>query len=221
MARTALALSGDVIAISSPPKTNLIVSLTDDVTPAQAQSAVNQVCVALARHSNSVTYCRVVLGGLMLDVQDRQLFKPDFKSFQAYMRGLEEKHGLSRSVIQDAMLFSRTFPKVQPKEVEDAPIVNLTLAARAARNSEPKEAREILKDASRLSIVAYREKLVEKKYIPPQGRPDGGNKKTGNVNLLVNGVGAKIATLFRERGGDNPGKYLAYLLSLDKQEATA
>jgi hypothetical protein len=195
----------------------LTLTITKETTSEQAQSAVKSICVALRVHEQKIGVLRVLLGQLVHEIQRRELYRPDYPSFEKYTEALTEEFPVSRTVIRDALSFVKAFPKVTPEEAENIPVANMTLAASVAKNVEPAVARSILRDAGRLSIVGFRESLVEKELVAPRGRPDGGARKTGTVNLLIRDVPAKVAARFRERGGESQAKYLAKLLTLDPE----
>jgi hypothetical protein len=212
-------LTGAVSGNLKLPMLSVSVSLTPDTTSTQAMHAVDAVCTALARQAQSIGYLRVLLGRLLAEVQDRELYKPEFATFEAYKESLDVKYRLSRTVLNNALMIVRQLPDMQPEDAADKPVVSLMLVARAAANgAETKVVKKLLKEAGERTIEEFREKVEEQGLVGKRGRPNGGARRSGPVTLRII-TNARTAGRFRDRAGDDPGKYLERLLSLDTDSA--
>lgn len=221
-------VSGEVTALTpiaanvTLPALKINVRLGADVTAEDAMAAVETVCSAYNNQHQGLCALRVVIGKIVKEVRDRDLFRPKFSSFDAYLEHLDEKYGLSRSVVQDAILGVTVFPKVKPTDVQKMKVVNFTNAARAAKKAEPAVAERIFNEAKKLPVARFREKMEDDGFLIKRGRPDGGSRKSGAVILRIK-VSATIAERFRKlaedvAGGDE-GKYFRSLLSLSTKMA--
>lgn len=204
----------------------LTLTFSETTSSEQAQKAVEACCVALIGEARKISYLRTVLGRLLAEVQQRKLFRPEFSSFEAYIKSLDEKHGLSRTVAREAMQIVGAFPDLAPNDAEHIPYSNLLLAAKAAKKMDtPREVRGLLKQAPNLSLAEYRETLVEKNLLGQRGRPQGYRKikgvlgkKSGPAALRII-VTARLARQFKEQAQErfagDLGKYLTHLIALD------
>lgn len=214
-------LTGAVNGNLRLPTLNISVSLTADTTSVQAMHAVDAVCTALARQAQSIGYLRVLLGRLLAEVQDRELYKPEFVTFEAYKESLDVKYRLSRTVLNNALMIVRQLPHITPEDAADKPVVSLMLVARAAANgAETRVVNRLFKESGEKTIDEFREKVEEQGLVGRRGRPEGGARKSGPVTLRIV-TSARAAKKFRDRAGDDPGKYLEVLLSLDTEAAAA
>lgn len=214
-------LTGAVNGNLKLPTLNISVSLTADTTSVQAMHAVDAVCTALARQAQSIGYLRVLLGRLLAEVQDRELYKPEFVTFEAYKESLDVKYRLSRTVLNNALMIVRQLPHITPEDAADKPVVSLMLVARAAANgAETRVVNRLFKESGEKTIDEFREKVEEQGLVGKRGRPEGGARKSGPVTLRIV-TSARAKKKFLDRAGDDPGKYLEILLSLDVQAAAA
>lgn len=212
-------LTGAVNGNLKLPTLNISVSLTADTTSVQAMHAVDTVCTAYSLQTRSLGYLRTLFGKLMVEIQNRELYKPEFRYFELYMDSLDEKYRLSRTVITNAMRLVRDVPGLSPEEAEDKPIVSLMLVARAAKQgADSRVVKKLLKEAGERTIDDFREMVEEQGLVGKRGRPEGGARKSGPVTLRIV-TSARTANKFRDRAGDNPGKYLEQLLAIDTESA--
>lgn len=184
----------------------LNIAINPDATPDQAMSAVDTVCDALSKWEASTERLRVLLGRLMAEVKDKKLYKPQFSTFEEFTQEIVKKHRLSRSTVRDSIMIVRRLPGLEPEDAEKMPLTNLTLAARAAKNMEPKAVTGLLRSAARLSIVAFRDKvadLLPSKKVRPFGKI--------SIRIVVGkGIAARWEMLTRD---SDPAKIFAALVS--------
>lgn len=181
------------------PALKISVAMGADTTPDEAISAVDTLFGAMDEFNKNLCSLRVAAGHMIREIKDRELYRPRFDDFEGYKAYLAEKHGLSRTVVQDALLTVTIFPKIKAEDVKDMKsVVNLANAARAARHMEPKDAQKLLKEASKMSVLKFREKLEDDGLLPKRGRPDGGRRSSGPVLLRIL-VPASLSKRFKDK----------------------
>ncbi len=126
----------------------------------------------------------LVLGQVLVRIQDNKLYNPDYRSFRQFLMDAEKKTKTSRSILFECMSIA-AIPRIEPEEVEKMPYTNVNLLARAAKVIEdPKILTEVRKDAAKLGVAAYREKLEAKGLLAKRGRPDG-RRRRGPITLHI------------------------------------
>ncbi len=205
------------------PPLKVSVSIGSGTSSEQAMAAVDSICEAMVRQTRSITYLRLTFGRFVKEIHRRKLYKPEFRSFEAYLASLDRKYGMKRTTVTEILTSINTFPKLEPEEAEDIPLQSLKLISQVVRNHElpPRQASALLADARKKTFSDLRDGIEERGLVGPSaGRPAGGNRTTGSVALRVV-VSARAANRFRaisEERGLEPGKYLEYLMSLDRQK---
>ncbi len=198
------------------PAVKVNVTMGAKTTSEEALAAVDTLCEAYNQANQGLCGMRVLIGRTIKEVRDRKLFQPQFANFEDYLAHIDQTHGLSRSVVQDAILGVTVFPKAKPEDVKDMKVVNFTRAARAAKHADPKQAAVIFKEAAKLSVNAFQQKMENDGFLQKRGRPDGGHKTSGPVQLRIM-VSAAIAKRFRAlaaaAGGDEGTFFRSLLLS--------
>ncbi len=222
MAEKAIALTGEVLTgppVRIPPAlTKMSVSMSEKTDPDSAQRYIEVVCEALRNRGDDVIRLRMLLGKMALAVKKYKLYQPAFPLFRQYVESLESTYELGKSTIYNAMAWVENLDGVTPAQVEGVSVMNMNTATQAARRAEPSQVQEIMKYA-KLPNPKFEKKLQEKGLLVKRGRPEGGARETGTVNLIIPSVNAKTAQRYRanaaEHGG--PAKYLNHLMNLDKQ----
>lgn len=230
MGEKALALTG--VVLTGPPEkiqtaiTKWAVSMSEKTNPEAALAYIDMVCKATKTKDLELGRLRNLLGRMVLSVRQHKLYQPRFEFFKDYVDSLEKEHGLKSTSIYNAMDFVDLLLPDQAS-LEQAPagisIRTQATAVSAARKVETTaQRREILKFAT-LPEPLFRQKMEEKGYLTKQGRPEGGKRETGTVNLSVPGVSAKVAQRFRTAAKEygSPAKYLNHLLGLDRKAEAA
>jgi hypothetical protein len=197
----------------SIPSLKVRVSLSETSTNVEAMAAAADVCAALSQQDSSVEQLRFILGRVLSEIKDKRLFEPEHASFEQFTKVLALKHRLSRSTIQDSLMIARRLPDVRLEQVEDIPITNLTLVARAAKNKQPRQINKLLRDARR-PIAEFRENLERQGLI--HRKPV--NSETGVVIRIS--VKPAVAKEWNAIVGDrDPGVVLAGLLHAQAKKA--
>ena len=178
------------------PSFNFRVTFNTDANPEQALNTVRIVGEALARQDMSMQRLRLIMGQVLVQIQDRELFKPDYTSFERFIQDAVKKTKLTRSTLWECMDIA-SIPKLDPEDIEKMPYTNVVLLARAVKVvDEPKMLTEIRRDAQKLSVVTYRKKLESAGFLPKRGRPDG-RRRHGPVTLRIT-VPATVARIWYE-----------------------
>lgn len=222
MAATDKALTGEVL--TGPPVkiptaiARMSVSMSEKTDPESAQHYVGVVCEAYALRDDDLSKMRVLLGKMVFAVRKHKLYQPQFRLFGDYLSYLEKEHGVSGTVIYNAVRMVEQLAGVSSEVLSGLSVKNQNTATIAARRAEPAQVKEIMKYAS-LPNPQFREKLEEKGLLNKQGRPEGGKRDSGVVNLVILAVAAKAAQRFRTNAKeyDSPAKYLNHLMSLESR----
>lgn len=221
-ALTGEVLTGPVVKIPTAV-TKMSVSMTEKTDPDRAQQYVDVVCEAYDRRDQDLSKMRVLLGQMVFAVRENKLYQPKFRLFGEYLEDLEKRKGVSVATIYNAVKMIEQLAGVDTDLLGGLSVKNQNTAATAARRAEPARVKEMIIKYASLPNPQFREKLAEKGLLTKLGRPDGGKRDTGAVNLIVPGVAAKAAQRFRTLAKDHggPAKYLNHLMSLDRSKAQA
>jgi hypothetical protein len=202
----------DTMAI---PACKVSVSVDSAATPEQIVGAVDAVCSALQRQESSVERLRVLLGRMMVEIKDRRMYWPAYRTFGAFERSVIERHRMSRTVIRDAIMVARRLPMLKPEAAEGIPITNITLAARAAKGMEAADVRGLLKSAARMNVVEFKAAVHEQGLVGKRGRRPG-------VVMVRIAVSRSLAARWTALVGDkSPAKVLAELMAGSMEAAAA
>lgn len=189
-------------------KTSLKVTLTDKATPEQAMKAVDSICGALRTAESSVERFRCLLGKVLVEIQDKGLFKPAFDSFEKWTQSIAEKHKLSRATIRESIMVARRLPNLTPEQAETIPMTSLALAARAVKPGETDEKAisNVLRMAATSPIAEFRNSLTT------QGLLKARETEAGFTTLRVK-VADRVAALFNKLSADqDPSQFLSVVL---------
>ena len=161
-------------------------SLKEDITSAEAMQAVDKVCAEFFRAETSVEAYRLLLGKLLANVQERELFRPQYGSFEQFTMALAEKHRLSRTSLRNALLVAKTLPTLSIKEAESIPSVSLTLIARAASapSADSRQIKRLIAEAQGKTIVDFRESIMSRGLVGRPGRPMESVRKNVTIKIL-------------------------------------
>jgi len=172
------------------PKTELAVqgkfldvSLKEGITASDAMKVVDDICTRLQKAETSVEHTRLLLGRLLADVQDRELYRPDHASFEQFTLALAEKHRLSRPTLRNALMVARRLPELSVKEAESIPGTSLTLIARAAATAEPRQIKKLNAEAQGKTILEFRDGVMSRGLVGRPGRPHESARKTVTVKI--------------------------------------
>jgi hypothetical protein len=144
----------------------LEVHLDEHSTRAQVVKEVNRVSEAMKDNEAAGKRLGLLLGHIMALVQDRELWKPEFESFEAYSLSIADRFDLSRATVRADLRIARALPTVDSDQARRIPRANLTLVARVAKNSTPKKVLALLAQAERTPIVEFKHEMQRKGLIP-------------------------------------------------------
>ncbi len=210
MASTSMTLARASLSDAvTAPSLKLTVSLSPDATPQQALSAVDAVCAALQKQEVSVEHLRVLLGRLLAEIQDRQLYSPTYDTFEAFILSLSTRFRIKRSSAYESLMIVRRLPNLTPEDSQNVPLTNLSLVARAARTAQPRTVTALLKEAKRLPVMEFREQMESRGLVGKRGRP---TVKSSTVTLRIKVPRSLAAKWVAYVGEENPGSALAALM---------
>jgi hypothetical protein len=177
------------------------IAIYDHSTPQETSRAIDAVCAAMSRQEASAERLRVLLGRLLVHVQDQRLFEPEYSSFELFTQSVTERHRMSRATLREALMIARRLPGITPEQAEDIPMTSLALVARAAKNADPRAVSGMLRHAANHSVAEVREHTMG---LVPQ-------KKQGGVIIRLM-VTAAVAKRWKALAGDDAGAAFAALV---------
>lgn len=194
------------------PAVKLSVSINSETATNKALKAVDLVCSALAKQEASAEYLRVLVGRMLVEVRDRNLYEDSHPSFEAYTLELADRHRLSRSTLRDSMMIVERLPMLKPETAEKISMTNLTLAARVSKGMTPREIAGLLRSAASSNILEFREKIEEAGLAPPRKLPGTARSAFRKVTIRIE-VSRSVADQWQALVGDqNPAKVFRSLL---------
>ncbi len=111
-----------------------------------------------------------VIGRILLTIQERKLFRPQWKNFTQFIQDRVVKQmGFGRSHAFDALRIARNFPHLKLQEYETYGASRLLLASRITSETAT-DWREILDRASRQTVEEFRRYVIEVKQDRNAGK---------------------------------------------------
>lgn len=107
------------------------------------------------RLSEASERLKPIIGRILLTVQERKLFRPEFKNFTAYVTSkVCGDMGLGRSNAFDALRIARAFPSMTAEDYQKYGATRLLLATQLTSEAEP-NCKEILTSATRQTVDEF------------------------------------------------------------------
>lgn len=192
------------------PALKVHISLGPKANSLQAMEAIDAICVALSRQEASAQHLRILLGRTLAAIQEKRLYEPDHATFEEFTLAVAEKHRLSRTTVRESLMIAKNLPMLDMRQAEEMPMLNIALAARAAKKASPREMPGIIKAATRTTVIEFRQKMEERGLIAHRGRPEG--EKSDTVTLHIK-VKPAVADRWREIvANEDPGAVLADMI---------
>lgn len=200
------------------------VSMSADTDPESAMQYIGAVGTAVAKREDDLGRLRTVLGQLVYQAKQLQVYKPKFSTFGEFIAAIEQEYSLEHTSVMNCVSFVRTFPSITPTDAAKMPVRNMTTAVRAARKAEsPQQRTAIINAAIKLPAAEFERSMKAKGLLATLGRPEGGSRSAGTVTLSIP-TGARTATRYRENARQrnmSMGEYLEHLLSLEPKVKAA
>lgn len=147
--------------------------VTETIVEKESLSAADAACASFAQAQETVESAGVEMGRTLHEVQDKELYKPEYHSFEAFTQAMMEKHRIGRTLLRNWMMIVETMPELEPSEAAKIPPTSLVLVARAARTATPRRIVTMLRDASTLSVGAFKAKLAPQLVSSKPAVPTG------------------------------------------------
>lgn len=141
--------------------TDISVEIPENATLHEVENTLQLAITGYRRLSEASERLKPIIGRILLTVQERNLFKPDYKNFtQFIMDRVVVGMGLGRSHAFDSLRIARAFPTMSTEEYSRYGASRLLLAAKLT--DESKEGyKDILKDLSKVTVEEGRAKVKE------------------------------------------------------------
>ncbi len=141
--------------------TDVTVEIPENATLAEVENTLQLAITGYRRLSEASERLKPIIGRILLTVQQRNLFKPDYKNFtQFLMDRVVVGMGLGRSHAFDSLRIARAFPNMSTEEYSRYGASRLLLAAKLT--DETKEGyKDVLKDLSKVTVEEGRAKVKE------------------------------------------------------------
>jgi hypothetical protein len=182
------------------PGLDLKVHLGPRSTRAQVIREVTRVCTAMKTHEAAGKRLGLLLGHIMALVQDRTLYKPGFETFEEYRLAVADQFQLSRATVSADLRIARALPELEPEQARRIPGANLTLVARAAKNTSKKKVQALLAKAEKTPILEFRQEMEKRGLIKakePSDNPGPGTDVTVPLHLHVSKQTAEAYKKFK------------------------
>lgn len=166
------------------PASKVSVTLSDNASPKEVDEAFERVCTSLVRHETSAGVLRFLLGKMLQHVQDKNLYKPTYPSFEKFTAAISEKYRLSRASLRDSMMVVAALPTLTSEQAAEIPGGNLTTIAKAVKNAPPEAIPELLTEASRKGLDEFRAAVTERGYLNPPAT-DGAKPPVVAIRITV------------------------------------
>jgi hypothetical protein len=141
--------------------TDVSVTIPENATLAEVENTLQLAITGYRRLSEASERLKPIIGRILLTVQERNLFKPDYKNFtQFLMDRVVVGMGLGRSHAFDSLRIARAFPNMSTEDYSRFGASRLLLAAKIT--DESKEGyKDVLKDLAKVTVEEGRAKVKE------------------------------------------------------------
>lgn len=153
------------------PAIRLSINVGPDSTRAEVMREVNRLGNMMNSYLATGKRIGLLLGHVMALVQDRELYKPEYETFEEYRLAIAEKYGLSRSTVSADLQIARALPKVTPEQARRIPTANLTLVARACKMAGAGRVAGLLAAAEKTPILEFRRTMEKRGLITQRLHP--------------------------------------------------
>lgn len=141
--------------------TEVSVNIPENATLAEVENTLQLAITGYRRLTEASERLKPIIGRILLTVQARNLFKPDYKNFtQFLMDRVVVGMGLGRSHAFDSLRIARAFPNMSTEDYSRFGASRLLLAAKIT--DETKENyKDVLKELSKATVEEGRAKVKE------------------------------------------------------------
>ncbi len=131
------------------------VNIPEDATLAQIEVTLSRTIDGYTRLEAARERLAPVIGRILLTVAQRKLWRPAWKNFTAYVKGVvEARMGFGRSKAFDALAIARAFPSLTAEQYGRYGATRLRLAAKITDEQEPAW-QEVLDEALKVPVLTF------------------------------------------------------------------
>lgn len=146
--------------------TEVSVSIPENATLAEVEKSLQLAITGYRRLSEASERLKPIIGRILLTIQARNLFKPDYKNFTAFlMDRVVAGMGLGRSHAFDSLRIARAFPNMTTEEYSRYGASRLLLAAKLTDETKAGY-KDVLKDLAKQTVEEGRARVKE---LTPHG----------------------------------------------------
>lgn len=145
--------------------TEIKLEIPEDATLKQVEATLQLAITGYKRLSEASERLKPIIGRILLTVQERNLFKPDYKNFTAFlMDKVVGEMGLGRSNAFDSLKIARAFPSMTNEEYQRYGASRLLLAAKITDESKA-DFREVLTDATKVTVEEFKNRIKSARSV--------------------------------------------------------
>lgn len=141
--------------------TEISLDIPENATLNDVEKTLQLAINGYKRLSEASERLKPIIGRILITIQSRNLFKPEYKNFTAFlMDRVVMGMGLGRSTAFDSLRIARAFPTLTQEEYLRYGASRLLLAAKITDEQQP-DYREVLKSTSVLSVEDLKNQIKE------------------------------------------------------------
>lgn len=143
-------------------------NIPDDAKLLDVEKTLQLAITGYKRLSEASERLKPIIGRILLVVQERKLWKPDYKNFTEFLdKKVVDEMGLGRSNAFDALRIARAFPTMSNEDYQRYGASRLLEAAKITDEAQ-EDYKQILQDASKMTVEEFKQKVKEQR---PATRP--------------------------------------------------
>lgn len=190
--------------------TEVSVAIPENATLADVEKSLQLAINGYKRLSEASERLKPIIGRILLTVQERNLFKPEYKNFTAFlMDRVVIGMGLGRSNAFDSLRIARAFPTMSAEDYSRYGASRLLLAAKITDEKHP-DYKDVLKQMSTLTVEEGKNKVKEL-------RPSG-SQSSYTISIRVSPETKAEWVELSEAVDITPGELLGAMISAYKKE---
>lgn len=139
--------------------TDIKLEIPEDATLSQVEVTLQLAITGYKRLSEASERLKPIIGRILLTVHERNLFKPAYKNFTAFlMEKVVGEMGLGRSNAFDSLKIARAFPSMTNEEYQRYGASRLLLAAKITDESKA-DYKDVLKESSTITVEELKDRI--------------------------------------------------------------
>lgn len=143
-------------------------NIPEDATLSAIEKTLQLAITGYKRLAEASERLKPIIGRILLVVQERKLWKPDYKNFTEFLdKKVVDEMGLGRSNAFDALRIARAFPTMSNEEYQRYGASRLLEAAKITDEAQ-EDYKQVLQDASKMTVEEFKQKVKAQR---PSTRP--------------------------------------------------